>query len=254
VKTDREQLLIGIHAVLSALKSASGDVQWLRVLADGKNKRLREIESRAHGAGIAVYRVKASELDSLAGGQRHQGVIAGFKGSNISGEGQLLAALEAIEGTPLILVLDGVQDPHNLGACLRTAEAAGVHLVITCKDRSAGITPVARRAACGAAETLPIIQATNLARVLKILKKHGIWLAGTSDTAADDLYHTDLAGPLALVMGSEGAGLRRLTAELCDYLVSIPMAGQVESLNVSVATGVCLYEIIRQRNTLTTRD
>jgi 23S rRNA (guanosine2251-2'-O)-methyltransferase len=148
----------------------------------------------------------------------------------------------------LILVLDGVQDPHNLSACLRTADAAGVHLVVICKDRSAGITPVVRRAASGAAETLTVIQATNLARVLRHLKERGIWLAGTSDKVSESLYSTDLTGPLALVMGSEGSGLRRLTSELCDYLVSIPMSGQVESLNVSVATGICLYEINRQRN------
>ncbi len=248
MKTDQQQLLIGIHAVTSALKSAPGDVQWLKIHADGKNKRLREIESRAQGSGVTVNRVSLAELDSLSGQQRHQGVVAGFAGSNIASEGQLKPFLDAIEGTPLLLVLDGVQDPHNLGACLRTAEAAGVHLVITCKDRSSGITPVVRRAASGAAEALPIIQATNLARVLKTLKSYGIWLAGTSDAAETDLYHTDLSGPLALVMGSEGTGIRRLTGELCDYLVSIPMAGQVESLNVSVATGVCLYEIKRQRN------
>lgn len=247
MKTDQQQLLIGIHAVTSALKSATADVKWLKIHGDSKNKRLRAIESRAHGSGIKVNRVKLAELDSLSGQQKHQGVIAGFSGSNIATEGQLNSMLDAIEGIPLVLVLDGVQDPHNLGACLRTAEAAGVQLVITCKDRSSGITPVVRRAACGAAETLSIIQATNLSRVLKALKNHGIWLAGTSDTATDDLYHTDLTGPLALVMGSEGAGLRHLTSELCDYLVSVPMAGQVESLNVSVATGVCLYEINRQR-------
>ena len=243
-----EQLLIGIHAVSSALKAAAGDVEWLRIAADSKNKRLAEIESRAHGSGIKVIRVKAPELDKLSDQQRHQGVIAGFRGSNIASEGRLDAILDAMENTPLILVLDGVQDPHNLGACLRTAEAAGVDLVIICKDRSAGITPVVRRAASGAAETLSVIQATNLARVLRTLKKRGIWLAGTSDAANESLYATDLTGPLALVMGSEGSGLRRLTSELCDYLISIPMAGQVESLNVSVATGVCLYEINRQRN------
>jgi 23S rRNA (guanosine2251-2'-O)-methyltransferase len=242
-----EQLLIGFHAVSSALKAAAGDVEWLRIAANSKNKRLLEIESRAHGSGIEVIRTTVAELDKLSGQQRHQGVIAGFKGSNIAAEGRLEATLDAIDGTPLILVLDGVQDPHNLGACLRTADAAGVHLVVICKDRSAGITPVVRRAASGAAETLPVIQATNLARVLRALKQRGIWLAGTSDEAADSLYTTDLTGPLALVMGSEGSGLRRLTSELCDYLVSIPMAGQVESLNVSVATGVCLYEINRQR-------
>lgn len=242
-----EQLLIGIHAVSSALKSAAADVEWVRIAADGKNKRLIELESRAHGSGIKLIKVKVSELDKLSGQQRHQGVIASFKGSNVATEGRLEAILDSIDGTALILVLDGVQDPHNLGACLRTAEAAGVHLVIICKDRSAGITPVVRRAASGAAETLNIIQATNLARVLRTLKKHGVWLAGTSDGASESLYSTDLTGPLALVMGSEGSGMRRLTGELCDYLINIPMAGQVESLNVSVATGVCLYEINRQR-------
>ena len=248
MKSSDEQLLIGIHAVSSALKAAAGDVEWLRIAADSKNRRLAEIESRAFGSGIKVIRTKIPELDKLSGQQRHQGVIAGFKGSNIAAEGRLDAILDGIENIPLILVLDGVQDPHNLGACLRTAEAAGVDLVIICKDRSAGITPVVRRAASGAAETLSVIQATNLARVLRVLKKRGIWLAGTSDEASDSLYATDLTGPLALVMGSEGSGLRRLTGELCDYLISIPMAGQVESLNVSVATGVCLYEINRQRN------
>jgi len=248
VKSSDEQLLIGIHAVSSALKAAAGDVEWLRIAVDSKNKRVHEIESRAHGSGIEVIKVKVAELDKLSGQQRHQGVIASFKGSNVATEARLDVFLDAIETTPLILVLDGVQDPHNLGACLRTAEAAGVDLVITCKDRSTGITPVVRRAASGAAETLPVIQATNLARVLRNLKKRGIWLAGTSDEASDSLYVTDLTGPLALVMGSEGSGIRRLTSELCDYLVSIPMAGQVESLNVSVATGVCLYEINRQRN------
>ena len=242
-----EQLLIGIHAVTSALKTAAGDVEWLRILSDSHNKRLLEIESRAHGSGVKVIKTQLSELDKLSGQQRHQGVIAGFKGSNLAPEGRLEAILDSIEGIPLILVLDGIQDPHNLGACLRTADAAGVNLVVICKDRSAGITPVVRRAASGAAETLTVIQATNLARVLRTMKKRGIWLAGTSDEATDSLYATDLTGPLALVMGNEGSGLRRLTGEICDYLVRIPMAGQVESLNVSVATGICLYEICRQR-------
>ncbi len=249
MKPSDEQLLIGIHAVTSALKTAAGDVEWLRMLADSHNKRLLEIESRAHGSGIKIIKTQLSELDKMSGQQRHQGVIAGFKGSNVAPESRLEAILDAIEGTPLILVLDGIQDPHNLGACMRTADAAGVHLVVICKDRSSGITPVVRRAASGAAETLKVILATNLARVLRTLKKRGIWLAGTSDEAGDSLYATDLTGPLALVMGSEGSGLRHLTTEICDYLVRIPMAGQVESLNVSVATGICLYEINRQRHT-----
>ncbi len=247
MKSSGEQLLIGIHAVSSALKADAREVTWVRLVNQSRNKRLLALESRAHGSGVEVIKSTRSELDSLSGQQRHQGVIAGFRGSNIATEGRLEALLDAIPGIPLILVLDGVQDPHNLGACLRTADAAGVHLVVICKDRSAGITPVVRRAASGAAETMPIIQVTNLARVLRVLKKRGIWLAGTSDAAPASLYLTDLTGPLALVMGGEGDGLRRLTGELCDYLVNIPMAGQVESLNVSVASGVCLYEINRQR-------
>ena len=249
MKQSDEQILIGIHAVASALKTASGDVEWLRILNDSNNRRLLEIEALARSTGIKAIKCPLSELDKVSGQQKHQGVIAGFKGSNVAPESRLDSFLDAIDGTPLILVLDGIQDPHNLGACLRTADAAGVNLVVICKDRSAAITPVVRRAASGAAETLKIIQATNLARVLRALKKRGIWLAGTADEAADSLYATDLTGPLALVMGSEGSGLRRLTSELCDYLVRIPMLGQVESLNVSVATGVCLYEICRQRKT-----
>ena len=146
MKSSQEQLLIGIHAVSSALKTAAGDVQWVRIAADSKNKRLAELSSRAHGSGIEVIKTKPAELDKLSGQQRHQGVIAGFKGSNLASEGQLGAILDGIDGIPLILVLDGVQDPHNLGACLRTADAAGVHLVVICKDQSAGITPVVRRA------------------------------------------------------------------------------------------------------------
>jgi len=248
MKSASDNLLIGIHAVSAALKSASDDVEWLRMDSSSKNKRLHELEAQADRAGVSIIKASAKELDRLSGQQRHQGVVASFKGSNVAPEGRLDSLIDSIEGTPLILVLDGIQDPHNLGACLRTADAAGVQLVVICKDRSASITPVVRRAASGAAETLSVIQATNLARVLRALKKRGIWLAGTSDEANDSLYETDLTGPLALVMGGEGSGMRRLTTELCDYLVAIPMAGQVESLNVSVATGVCLYEINRQRN------
>lgn len=242
------QTLVGFHAVSSALKAAPENIEWLRVDEKSHNKRLKELQSQAARAGIRVINASHAELDRLAGQQRHQGVVAGFSGTNLADEGQLGALLEDISGDALILVLDGVQDPHNLGACLRTAEAAGVHMVIICKDRASGITPVARRAASGAAEILPIVQVTNLASTLRDLKQRGIWLAGTTDTASQSMYETDLTGPLALVMGSEGGGMRRLTRDLCDYLVSIPMAGIVESLNVSVATGVCLYEINRQRN------
>lgn len=242
-----EQTLVGFHAVSSALKAAPENIQWLRVDDKSHNKRLKELQTEAARAGIKVINASHAELDRLAGQERHQGVVAGFSGKNVVDEGQIGALLEDISGDPLILVLDGVQDPHNLGACLRTAEAAGVHFVIICKDRATGITPVVRRAASGAAETLPIVQVTNLASTLRDLKQRGVWLAGATDTATQSMYETDLTGPLALVMGGEGSGMRRLTGDLCDYLISIPMAGIVESLNVSVATGVCLYEINRQK-------
>jgi 23S rRNA (guanosine2251-2'-O)-methyltransferase len=186
-------------------------------------------------------------LDRKSAEQRHQDVIAEFEATNVGTEKDLDRILDAVEALPLVLVLDGVQDPQNLGACLRTAEAAGVDLVILPKDGSAGLTPVARRSASGAAEVLPILMVTNLARVLRHLKERGIWLAGTTDQAGTGLYETDLKGPLGLVMGSEGKGMRRLTSELCDYHLRIPMLGTVSSLNVSVSTAICLYEIVRQR-------
>jgi 23S rRNA (guanosine2251-2'-O)-methyltransferase len=242
------QWLIGIHPVAAALASGKQGVQRLLLAKEAHNPRALELEQLARQLGIKVERSPRRELDRLSEGERHQDVLAEFLAVNNWSEADLPRLLQDIAGTPLILVLDGVQDPHNLGACLRTAEAAGVNLVIIPKDNSAGITPVARRAAAGAAEVLDIVIITNLARVLRLLKEQGIWLAGTSDAATQSVYQADLTGPLALVMGSEGQGLRRLTAELCDYLVSIPMAGSVSSLNVSVATGVCLFEILRQRS------
>jgi 23S rRNA (guanosine2251-2'-O)-methyltransferase len=241
------QLLIGMHAVDSALTNSPAQVTSLLVADECKNPRVARLVERAKQAGIAVRVESRSSLDKRSEGEKHQDIAADFRPDNILGEKDLENVLDAIDGTPLILVLDGVQDPHNLGACLRTAEAAGVHLVILPKDRSAGLSPVARRAASGAAEVLPLVFATNLARVLRKLKEKGIWLLGTSDQSQGTLYQSDLTGPMALVMGSEGKGMRRLTSELCDFLVSIPMSGSVGSLNVSVATGVCLYEMMRQR-------
>jgi 23S rRNA (guanosine2251-2'-O)-methyltransferase len=243
----RGSLLIGIHAVDAALSRAPEQLDTVFVAEDSRNARVRALEQRARQLGVRVVRESRAVLDRRSEGERHQDVIADFTPNNIHGEKDLGRLLDAINGDPLILVLDGVQDPHNLGACLRTADAAGVALVILPKDRSAPLTPVARRAASGAAEVLPILLVTNLARVLQHLKERGIWLAGTMDQADSDLYGTDLTGPLALVVGSEGQGMRRLTAELCDYRLRIPMAGTVGSLNVSVATAVCLFEILRQR-------
>ncbi len=167
--------------------------------------------------------------------------------SDVRSENDLFEIIEQVQGDPLVLILDGVQDPHNLGACLRSAEAAGAHAVIVPRDRAVGLTDVARLAAAGAAERIPLVQVTNLARTMKALKDSGLWLVGTADQAKSSLYDVDLAGPLGLVMGTEGKGLRRLTAERCDFLVKIPMHGKVGCLNVSVATGVCLFEAVRQR-------
>lgn len=242
------ELLIGIHPVASALRQHPQQVRRLVVAEGARNRRVRELEAQARKLGIAVEFRARAELDRDSGGVRHQDVIADFEAGNLFTEKDLDRFLDGIEGTPLVLVLDGVQDPHNLGACLRTAEAAGVHLVITTKDRTAGLSAVARRAAAGAAETIPLLLATNLARVLRRLKERGIWLAGTADDAEQGLHDVDLCGPLALVVGGEGQGMRRLTAEICDYLLRIPMQGTVSSLNVSVATGVCLFEIVRQRS------
>ena len=243
----KSQALIGIHPVESALESHPGQVRLLVIAAETKNRRARELESRARSLGIRVESRPRTALDRVSEGQRHQDVMAEFEPGNLHGEKDLDAVFDTLPDPKLVLVLDGVQDPHNLGACLRTADAAGVGLVILPKDGSAGLTPVARRSAAGAAETMPVLFATNLARVLRKLKDLGVWITGTADGAEQDIYQADLQGPLALVMGSEGKGMRRLTSETCDFLVRIPMRGSVGSLNVSVATAVCLFEIQRQR-------
>jgi 23S rRNA (guanosine2251-2'-O)-methyltransferase len=242
-----EHLLIGVHPVAAALKSAPERVSRLIIADELHNPRVQALEQLARQLGIVVEHQARSALDRRSQGQRHQDILAEFTPGNIFSERDLDRLLTEIKGAPLILVLDGVQDPHNLGACLRTAEAAGVHLVILPKDRSASLSAVARRAASGAAEVLNLVSVTNLARVLRKLKEQGIWLAAATDQADKEIYVTDLTGPLALVMGSEGQGVRRLTGELCDFHVRIPMYGTVSSLNVSVATAVCLFEIVRQR-------
>jgi len=240
-------LLIGIHSVASALSNTPGQIKVIVVAEECHNPRVKKLLQQAEKRGIQVVTQPRALLERRSDGHRHQDLIAEFSADNTWGEKDLEQLLDAIEGPPLLLVLDCVQDPHNLGACLRTAEAAGVHLVILPRNRSAGLTPVARRSASGAAEVLPLLFATNLARVLRHLKQKGVWLLGTSEQAEQNLYDADLSGPMALVMGSEGKGMRRLTSELCDFLVRIPMHGSISSLNVSVATGVCLFEMTRQR-------
>jgi 23S rRNA (guanosine2251-2'-O)-methyltransferase len=207
---------------------------------------MEAIVALAREHGIACQAVRRETLDGMAGGGAHQGVVARLAPAAPLDEDDLEALLDRLEGPPLLLVLDGVQDPHNVGACLRTADAAGVHAVIIPRDRAAGLTPAARKAAAGAAETVPLIRVVNLARCLRKLKDRGIWLAG-AEANAPSVFSVDLSGPLALVLGGEGAGLRRLTRETCDLLVSLPMKGSVASLNVSVAAGALLYLALAKR-------
>jgi len=239
----------GLHTVEGLIATNPERVREIAVAAGRHDRRLEGLIAAAESHGIAVHRLPGGELDRLLPGVRHQGVIATLVPQAIESfrEQDLAAFLAGLTRPPFLLILDGVQDPHNLGACLRTADAAGVQAVIVPRDRAAGITPVVRKVACGAAETVPVFTVTNLARTLRELKDAGVWIYGASDDADRTLYDTDLRGPLALVLGGEGKGLRRLTRELCDYLVAIPMAGRVESLNVSVAAGVLLFEARRQR-------
>jgi 23S rRNA (guanosine2251-2'-O)-methyltransferase len=226
-------------------------------LGEGRESaaRLQELRELALAAGVTTHAAGADELDRLTGGERHQGAVVDVIPRAGDPETQLEEALEALGDTPgLLLVLDGVTDPHNLGACLRSADAAGVAAVIVPRDRAAGLTPVVRKVAAGAADHVPLIAVVNLARTLRELKERGLWLVGAADEAQRTVYDVDLTGPTVLVMGSEGEGMRRLTREACDELVSIPMAGAVESLNVSVATGVALFEAVRQRRALRLGD
>ena len=248
VRTD--PVTYGIHAVRILLTRSPRRLRRLLLLARRDDRRLGELRQLAERSGIPVATADEAELAALTHDGRHQGAVAVLAG-DLTGatdpESRLEEALAAAAGPPLLLVLDGVQDPHNLGACLRTADAAGVCAVIAPRDRAAGLTPVVRKVAAGAAESVPFIAVVNLARTLRALAERGIWLIGADDKAPASLFDADLAGPAAVVLGSEGAGLRRLTRECCDQLVAIPMAGSIESLNVSVAAGVLLYEAVRQR-------
>ena len=241
-----KELIYGLHAV-TALLEAGGKVHALWMLDSRHDDRLARVTELAQKAGVRVQRVPRVELDRLTHDARHQGVAAEAEGAELRDESGLIPLLDALDEPPFLLVLDGVQDPHNLGACLRSANAAGVHAVIAPKDRSAGLTAVARKVASGAAEATPFFQVTNLARTLRELKDRNIWFVGLAGEADQSLYELDLKGPIAIVMGAEGEGMRRLTKEHCDFLARVPMAGSVESLNVSVATGVSLFEALRQR-------
>ncbi len=240
------EFVFGWHAVEAVLKREPGRLQRVWIQTGRQDKRVKSVTDALEELGVKWSVVHRRELDERVGGV-HQGIVAAVSESREWTEDDLLARLAASDAPPFLLVLDGVTDPHNLGACMRTCDAVGVQAVIVPKDKSASLTPVARKVACGAAETVPLVRVTNLARFLRTLKDQGVWLIGTAGEAETTLFQADFKGPVALVMGAEGKGMRRLTREHCDQLVNIPMLGHVDSLNVSVATGVCLYEALRQR-------
>lgn len=238
--------MFGWHAVEAVLKREPERLQQVWIQTGRQDKRVKSITDSLDSLGVRWKVVHRRELDERVSGV-HQGIVAAVSESREWTEDDLLAQLAGSDKPPFLLVLDGVTDPHNLGACMRTADAVGVQAVIVPKDKSASLTPVARKVACGAAETVPFVRVTNLARFLRSLQDQGVWLIGTAGEADATLYQADFKGPVALVMGAEGKGMRRLTREHCDQLINIPMLGHVDSLNVSVATGVCLYEALRQR-------
>jgi 23S rRNA (guanosine2251-2'-O)-methyltransferase len=241
----KSKLLFGFHAVTARLRLDASTVQEIYVDASRHDRRMGDLLRAAKGANVRVIQADDQRLDAMVGTRRHQGVVA--RAGELSLARNLAELLDMIQGPPLLLLLDGVTDPHNLGACLRVADGAGAHAVIAPKDRAVGLNATASKVASGAADTVPYITVTNLARTMRELQERDIWLTGTTDDAEQSLFDLDYTGGTAFVMGSEGEGMRRLTRENCDRLVSLPMMGSVESLNVSVASGVCLYEARRQR-------
>ena len=251
------KVLFGFHALGVRLKTAPSSIVEIFYDPTRRDARMRQFVEKATESGVKLIEADSLRLAKLAGSHGHQGVAARVQVlAQVTSLDSLLEQLEEAQAAlpvaervaPLILVLDGVTDPHNLGACLRVADGAGVHAVIAPKDHAAGINATVAKVASGAAETVPYFMVTNLARTLNELKERNIWVIGTSDVATKTLYQVDLKGPVALVLGAEGDGMRQLTAKTCDELVSIPMRGAVESLNVSVASGICLYEALRQRS------
>ena len=243
------RILFGFHAVLSRMRQHATSIEEILIDRDRIDARMKDLLNLAEAAGVRTMQVDKARLDGLAGmNGRHQGVIARVIDTPIPYK-DIHDILESdLKEPPFFLILDGVEDPHNLGACLRVADAMGVHAVIAPKDRAVGLNATVRKVACGAAETVPFIAVTNLARTIRELKDAGVFVVGTTMDASTNLLNTKLDGPIALVLGAEGDGIRRLTAETCDALVTIPMFGSVESLNVSVASGICLYEVRRQRS------
>ncbi|WIM06429.1 MAG: 23S rRNA (guanosine(2251)-2'-O)-methyltransferase RlmB [Candidatus Nitricoxidivorans perseverans] len=239
------RLIHGFHAVTAKLRHAAGDIREIHVAEGRQDGRMRDLVRLAEAAGVRVMPADAARLDGMAGGARHQGVVA-----RVNAQMRHVTiddVLESLAGPALLLVLDGVTDPHNLGACLRVADAAGAHAVVAPKDHACGLNATAIKVASGAADTVPYLMVTNLARSLREMQERGVWVLGAAGEATRDIYAIDQRGPTAWVLGAEGSGLRRLTRETCDALARIPMHGAVESLNVSVAAGLCLFEARRQR-------
>lgn len=241
------ELIHGMHAVRSAMRFDPTGVVEVWVERNRKDQRMRQLRDELSRAGARIQEVPRRELDRLSEGASHQGVVIRYRGPEPQGLDALEARLDAMAEAPFLLILDQVQDPHNLGACMRTADAAGVHAVIAPRDRAVGLTATVHKVASGATANVPFYQVTNLARTLDALKQRGVWLVGAAEQAEEPPWALDLSGPIGIVMGSEEDGLRRLTREACDFLTRLPMAGTVSSLNVSVATGVLLYEAVRQR-------
>ena len=243
-----ESWIVGINPVEGALSNDAERVRELVIEQGQRNARVLELAERAKALKITVNHRPREQLDKLAGEARHQGVAALYEAPPMAHENDLAALMERDGSNTLVLVLDGVTDPHNLGACLRSSAAAKVTAVIVPKDRAVGLTPVVRRASAGGADRVPLIAVTNLARTLRELKDAGVWITGLDGETETSIYAVDFKGPVAIVLGSEGEGMRRLTRELCDFVAKIPMPGSMESLNVSVATGVVLFEALRQRS------
>lgn len=243
-----ERILFGFHAIQSRMRQHATSIQEILIDQDRVDARMKDLLKFAEASNVRVMQVERARLDGMAGSGRHQGVIARVVDTPMPYK-DIHDILESdLKEPPFFLILDGVEDPHNLGACLRVADAMGVHAVIAPKDRAVGLNATVRKVASGAAETVPFIAVTNLARTIRELKDAGVYVIGTTMDAPSTLFNTKLDGPIAIVLGAEGDGIRRLTAENCDALVTIPMFGSVESLNVSVASGMCLYEVRRQRS------
>jgi 23S rRNA (guanosine2251-2'-O)-methyltransferase len=240
------EFIYGIHAIKAVLANDPMRFKEAFVLKGRQDDRLLPLLTQLQECGVSIQQMGRKALDDKAKGANHQGIIAKVKPAKQLNENDLDAILAASK-SPLLLILDGVTDPHNLGACLRNADAAGVAAVIVPKDKSAPMTATVSKVACGAAEAVPLVRVTNLARTMRALQEQNIWIVGTAGEATHNIYQAKLDGPLAIVMGAEGDGMRRLTRETCDDLIKIPMAGEVSSLNVSVASGICLFEAVRQR-------